>query len=791
MNLTAEVSARGVELALGMVRVLREEYADGMRDRRGVDRLLARWTAEVEKLPPAESRKLLQAVRPLAKGYSGMSGGERKHVLVEVGNSLKRLAGAEAPASKVEAARPPAGQAVLRLEDDLQYLKGIGPQLAKRLLKLDLHTVEDLLLHFPRRWEDRTQIRPIGLVRDGAVETVEGKVGSVNTKVPRPGMKILQALLSDNTGSLILTWFNQPHVAKQLLTGQTLAATGKVERRFSETQMQSPEIETGGERIHSGRVVPVYPLTGNVSQKWLRQVMFRVVPTYARKLKEPLPAWLRADLDLMSRGEAVEQYHWPQNYDLRERARTRLAFEELFTLQLEIGVERLGVEREPRTVRYAEVDVEEFERLLPFPPTGAQRRSMRELLEDLQRDTPMNRLLQGDVGAGKTVVAAFAAWVAVKNGYQAAVMAPTEILADQHFHKFQELMGETRVGRLSGSMTKRQKRQMYDALQAGLVDVVVGTHALIQEGVEFRQLAMTVVDEQHKFGVMQRTVLKQKGLNPDLLVMTATPIPRTLALTLYGDLEVSRLDEMPPGRQPIHSESVPFSERARVYEDIRREIRAGRQAYIICPLVEESENVEATAAVEEAGVLQQRVFPEFSVGLLHGRMKSAEKEAVMERFRQGEHQILISTTVIEVGVDVPNATFMLVQDANRFGLAQLHQLRGRVGRGQHASRCVFMGDAASEEGQRRLRAIARMSDGFDVAEEDLQIRGPGDFYGLRQSGFPELKVADLLRDMDLLDRARAAVKQILERDPELALADHAGLRDLLEVRSVKSAELIH
>ncbi len=792
MSLAAsELGEAGRSLAGQLVRVLREEYKDGLRDRRGLDRLIARWTLEVEKLPGPDARRLLTAVRPLQKGYSSMSAGERQHNVVEVGQALGRLAGQAPRQATEEAAGPKAGKASLELASKVDYLKGVGPPMAKRLSRLDILDIDDLLHHYPRRWEDRSQLRPIFQARDGVVETVEGKVGAIVTKTPRPGMRIVQVTLSDSTGSLQLVWFNQPYIAKQLIPGQKLVATGKVERRFHETQINSPEIETGDERIHSGRIVPIYPSTGTLSQKWWRQLMWRVVPTYARLLPELLPAEVVARHGFMARSEAVTEYHWPRNYDLRERARLRLAFEELFLLQVEVGLQRQERDRDPRQTFYRQGDRAEFESLLPFAPTGAQRRTMDELWKDLQREAPMNRLLQGDVGSGKTAVAAYAAWVAYKNGYQAAVMAPTEILADQHYRKFVELMGPAgiQVGRLSGSMKKREKQAVYEALKDGSLDVAVGTHALIQEGVDFKALGMVVVDEQHKFGVMQRTVLKQKGLNPDLLVMTATPIPRTLALTLYGDLEVSRLDEMPPGRQPIHSESVPFSERKRVYEDIRREIRAGRQAYIICPLVEESENLEATAAVEEASVLQREVFPELSVGLLHGRMKAAEKDAVMERFRAGQHQILISTTVIEVGVDVPNATVMLVQDANRFGLAQLHQLRGRVGRGEHASRCIFMGDANSEEGQRRLRSIARLADGFEVAEEDLQIRGPGDFYGFRQSGFPELKVADLLRDQELLELVREAVRALLARDPELT--GHPALRESLVQRKVKASELVH
>ncbi|MGE0494563.1 MAG: ATP-dependent DNA helicase RecG [Vulcanimicrobiota bacterium] len=790
------LSEQAQSLCNSLIRALREEYRDGLRGRRGVDQVLERWSVEVQKLESEESRLLMSTVRPLSRGYLQLSQGERQHVVVQVGQDLGRLAGIERPRAQTTVAHPPAGTPKLGLDSDVQYLKGVGPRMAGLLKRLNISTVGDLLEHLPRRWEDRTNFRQIRQLRDGAVEIVRGVLGAFTKKEPRRGLSILNAELSDATGTVQLTFFNQRHLAKQLCPGQEVVAVGKVERKFHQTQMTAPEIEPVSEAgIHTGRIIPVYPLTGSLSQKWIRKVQFGVVPTYAQKSVDPLPSSLLARRSLPPRPDALLEYHWPSNHDRHEQARLRLAFEELFLLQVEIAQARATRELDPRTVHYdfAAIAPANFEELLPFAPTGAQRRVMAEVVQDLGRDAPMNRLLQGDVGAGKTVIAAFAAWCAIKSGYQAAIMAPTEILAEQHFHKLSAMLEPAgfKVGRLSGSLRKKAKLEVYAQLAAGELDLVVGTHALIQEGVEFDRLGLVVVDEQHKFGVMQRTVLRQKGHrgNPDLLVMTATPIPRTLALTLYGDLEVSRLDELPPGRQPIRSESVPFSERKRVYEEIRAQIREGRQAYIICPLVEETEKVEATAAVEEAEVVQQRVFPEFSVALLHGKMKAAEKEAVMEAFRSGQHQILISTTVIEVGVDVPNATVMLVQDANRFGLAQLHQLRGRVGRGAHASRCIFMGDAKSADSRRRLEAIARMSDGFEVAEEDLQIRGPGDFYGFRQSGFPELKVADLLRDQPLLEEARHEARALLAADPELER--HPNLKAHLEARSLRTAELVH
>jgi ATP-dependent DNA helicase RecG len=792
------LSPRGRELAEALVVQLRKEYQDGCRDRYQVDRLVQRWQAAVDELEPAEGRRLTQSIRPLLRGYHGLGMGERQHTLVETGQDLARLAGIErkpGPPKSAAPPPPPVAKGNLELDSEVMYLKSVGPQAGARLHKLGLHTVRDLILHLPRRWEDRTTIRPIASLRPGAVETVQGKLGTMKTKSPRRGMTISEFPLSDGTGTVMLTWFNQPHTIKALQPGTTVTAVGKVEENFGQLQINTPELETGEDNIQAGRIVPVYPLTGQMSQKWLRKVLFQAVPTYAPKLPDPIPEHILTRHSFPRKGPAVVEFHWPGDFARRDWARRRLAFEELFMVQMELAEQRKDREIEPRLLQYR-LDkplLESFLERLPFAPTGAQSRVMNQVLVDLAREVPMNRLLQGDVGAGKTVVAAFVAWCGFQSGYQSAIMAPTEILSEQHYQKLQEMLEPAgmRCARLSGSQKKAEKRKVYEGLADHSIDLVVGTHAVIQQGVEFSKLGAVVVDEQHKFGVMQRTALRQKGHNPDLLVMTATPIPRTLALTLYGDLEVSRLDELPPGRQPIHSESVPFSERRRVYDEIRQQVKEGRQAYIICPLVEETEKVEATAAVEEAEVLRTRVFPEFSVGLLHGRMKGADKERVMQDFRDGVHQILISTTVIEVGVDVPNATVMLVQDANRFGLAQLHQLRGRVGRGKHQSRCIFMGDAKSEDSARRLKAIARLSDGFDVAEEDLQIRGPGDFYGLRQSGFPEFKVADLLRDQGLLELARSEAQQIMRDDPGLQHSEHRMLRQAMESRQMRSAELVH
>ncbi len=780
-------------------KALRDEYRTGCLNRRGVPELMERWKKAVRELPDRREADRLRSVgRPLeGQTYVDSHGVARRQLLTEVGLSIGRLLG-DAPQRPERAATPEIDSTGFQGEPNtpLQYMKGVGPKLAAVLGRLGLETASDLVDHFPRRWEDRTRVVTAREAQDGDTVVVEGVLGACESREVRRGLSLLTCPLHTSDGVVELAWFNQKWLARQLKAGEKAFAFGKVERKYLRPQMASPELEFIDPKFNwAGRWVPVYPATARLSQKWLRTMIFEAVKGLAPRLSEPIPKELLLRRALLSRADAVYAYHFPDDPALSAEARRRLAYEELFLLQVEIAQQRQTRELEPRRTCYRPEAMEaaEFFPNLPFKPTGAQMRVAREIVEDLQKPVPMNRLLQGDVGSGKTAVAAFAAWAALRQGYQAAIMAPTEILAEQHFQKLGPLLEPMgiRMGFLSGSVRKRQKDEVKRQLQNHEIDFVVGTHALLQPDVEFARLSLVVVDEQHKFGVMQRTVLRQKGFksNPDLLVMTATPIPRTLALTVHGELEVSRLDEMPPGRQPIHSEYVPFSQRRRIYNEIRSEVEAGRQAYIVCPLIEDSETLEASSAVEEFKVLESQVFPEFRVGLLHGKMKALEKEQIMQKFRTGEFQILVSTTVIEVGVDVPNATVMLVQDANRFGLSQLHQLRGRVGRGAHASRCIFMADTKSQDGKRRLKAIAELSDGFEVAEEDLQIRGPGDYYGLRQSGFPEFKVADLTRDFLLVEQAKEDARWLLAADPDLR--GNPALKDALRLRAERTAELVH
>ena len=794
------LSAQGRTLITELRDILRQEYREGCRNSQDIEQHLSDALGKANHWPDKEESKLLKAlVRNLdSNSYLKANRQARRRMLTETGLQLSRVLG-DAPTTQVStgAGPPPATlDSRYQLDTEVMYLKGVGPKMGELLGRIGIHKLSDLIGHLPFRWEDRTQVVTANTAPEGEAVVIKGILGPTGVRSPRRGMTIVTCPLHTPDGVVDLVWFNQKWVLNSLKKGAEVYAFGKFERKFRKGQMASPEIESAeDEHRLAGRWVPVYPVTGRMSQRWIRSLMFLTVPSLAPKMLDPLPESLRKARGFQTKGQALLEYHFPTAAVGLAEARRRLAYEELFLLQIEIGLQRRTRELEPRQTVYKneKMKPENFFSLLPFQPTGAQSRVAGEIITDLTSHVPMNRLLQGDVGSGKTVVAAFAAWAAIQQGYQAVIMAPTEILAEQHYQKLKTLLEPAgiRMAFLSGSVRKKKKDEVKRQLEAHEIDLAVGTHALIQPDVNFAKLSLVVVDEQHKFGVMQRTVLRQKGYmhNPDLLVMTATPIPRTLALTVHGELEVSRLDEMPPGRQPIKSEYVRFSKRKKVYEEIRAELNAGRQAYIICPLIEESEAVEATSATEEHKVIAESVFPEFSVGLLHGRMKAADKEQVMEEFRQGNHHVLVSTTVIEVGVDVPNATVMLVQDANRFGLSQLHQLRGRVGRGEHSSRCIFMADTKSQDGRRRLEAIAKLSDGFDVAEEDLQIRGPGDYYGLRQSGFPEFQVADLTRDLFLLEQAQKDARLLIDRDPDLRSAP--DLKRCLSLRAERTAELVH
>jgi ATP-dependent DNA helicase RecG len=676
------------------------------------------------------------------------------------------------------------------LETEVQYVKGVGTKLAQVLSKLNIYTLGDLLFHLPRRYEDRRHFRKIAHARIGEAVTVSGKLVTVDNVQVR-NLTLTKAYLDDGSGVLELVWYNQPYMKDTLnkLRNSQIVAYGVVKESPYGLQMETPEWEdlpdgADPDSLPSvNRIVPIYPLTEGIRQKRMRQIIWNAVQ-HAHLAPEILPRSVRERVGLMPLPQALQQIHFPDDEQIIEPARQRLVFEEFFLLQLGVGLQRLRTRQERGIAMRIDADRlnEMLHRLVPFELTNAQKRVIREIWSDMAQPHPMNRLLQGDVGSGKTIVAAAAILAAVDNQYQAAIMAPTEILAEQHYinlHRLFQPLGIS-VELLVGRLSNKQRQQARERIATGRGMVAVGTHALIQEGVSFARLGLAIVDEQHRFGVLQRAALRDKGIMPHVLVMTATPIPRTLTLTLYGELDVSVIDELPPGRKPVRTHWKTPEERLKVYAGVRKLVEEGRQAYVICPLIDESDKLQVRAAEEMAEHLQKDVFPDLRVGLLHGRMKPAEKEAVMDAFRAGEMDILVSTTVIEVGVDVPNAAAIVIEDADRFGLAQLHQLRGRVGRSEHQSYCVLIANPKSEEGQRRMEIMTRTNNGFLIAEEDLRIRGPGEIYGTRQSGMPSFRVADLVKDMRLLEVARQEAFRLLEQDPDLSRPAHAALREAVD-----------
>jgi ATP-dependent DNA helicase RecG len=673
------------------------------------------------------------------------------------------------------------------LDAPLTVLQGVGPRHAETLGKLGLHNLGDMLYYFPRRYEDYSQLKPIKSLWYGEQVTVIGTIESVHTRPIKGGRaQIVEAVLADGTGALRLSWFNQPWIANRLKPDEQISVSGKIEQYLGRLVMNNPDWESvDADNLHTNRIVPIYPLTEGITQKWLRGQMKQVVSYWAPAVVDALPESVRSSAGLLSQGQALLQVHFPDTQDKLKAGRERLAFDEVFYLQM-------GVLRQKRDWQAVEARVFEAPdewmqtRLaaLPFELTAAQQRALNEIRADLKAGRPMNRLLQGDVGSGKTVIAALAAGLIVNADAQAAVMAPTSILADQHFHSFQNLLAgeagllqEAQVRLLVGDTPEAEKEAVRAGLADGSVKIVIGTHALIEGPVEFKDLQLAVIDEQHRFGVDQRAALRAKGGALHLLVMTATPIPRSLALTLYGDLDLSIMDEMPAGRQPVNTHVLRPQERERAYSLVRSQIKDGRQAFIIYPLIEESEKVEARAAVDDYETLSKEIFPELKLGLLHGRMRPDEKDTTMLKFRDREYDILVSTTVVEVGVDVPNASVMLIEGADRFGLAQLHQLRGRVGRGPAQSYCLLIPTHADAAENERLQAMAESNDGFVLAERDLQQRGPGEFLGTRQSGYASgLRMASL-SDVRLIEKARAQAGALFEQDADLSLPEHKLLAE--------------
>jgi ATP-dependent DNA helicase RecG len=672
-------------------------------------------------------------------------------------------------------------------------LNGVGPKIAEKLKRLGAESVLDLLYLFPRRYDDYSLFKPINKLKYGEQVTVIGTIWQTRARRTRNNQPLVQSLVNDGTATIQATWYGQPWLAEQLPAGMQVVLSGKVDQYLGQLVFQSPEWEPMElEPLRTRRIVPVYPLTEGLQSNRLREIMRKAVGEWAGRVPDPVPADIRHRQKFYNLSEALRQMHFPDSQDALYHARRRLAFDELFLLQLGRQKQRREWQAQPAIpLAIQNSELEQFRNALPFQLTGAQERVVHEIRDALARELPMNRLLQGDVGSGKTAVAAAAMFIAARSGAQAALMAPTEILAEQHFQSLEQLLAPLGVSvcLLTGSTPAADRAAIYEGVAQGTIQVAIGTHALIQEAVTFHKLGLAIIDEQHRFGVDQRGALRQKGpagegpageagpISPHLLVMSATPIPRTLALSLFGDLDLSTLDEMPPGRQEIRTHWLRATERERAYNFIRRQAAEGRQAYIIYPLVEDSDVIDAGAAVSEFKRLQEQIFPNLRVGLVHGRISSAEKDATMRAFRDGELDVLVATAVIEVGVDVPNSNVIIIENADRFGLAQLHQFRGRVGRGEHQSYCILIAEDVTADAEERLTALSQTNDGFALAEKDLALRGPGEFFGRRQSGIPELRLASLLHDADVLTIAQKEAGQLVEADPLLEKPEHWLLRE--------------
>ncbi len=817
-------------------------------------RIQALPVAGYRSLTPSKRKEWLEGLLASVRG-----GGSEKQ---EAGNGdRKRETGSEKrdqdPATPERSARPPTSNiqrptsntppapkparpytqeelGALGVDAELQALKRIAFALKVKFEKLKVFTVRDLLLFFPRRHVDYGEPVPIAQLVFGREQTVRVRVWGATEKKMGFRIRSTEAKVGDSTGMMSCTWFNQPWIAKQLPVNAEIVLSGRVAEYQGRPKFDNPEWEIWSEDLlHTGRLVPIYPLTAGLQSRTIRRIMQEAIDRYVTRLPDPLPADMRERLSLASIAEAVTQMHYPTDRASLERARRRLAFEELLPIQLTMQLRRRHFQKSaPAEPAPISAPVERaFTESLPFTLTGAQQRVMFDVLNDLRKPIPMSRLIQGDVGSGKTVIAAAALVAAIENGRQAVMMAPTEILAEQHFRTLKTLFGAAagdgpvasarveylnrgedrgwkiedgsvrpssifhppssaapsaiRIALLTGSLKAKEKRELYEAIEAGEIDIICGTHALIQGGVRFHDLGVAVVDEQHRFGVMQRAALREKGAaaahTPHMLVMTATPIPRTLALTLYGDLDISVVDELPPGRQAIKTTWVGPDERGDAERFLRGQVEEGRQAFVICPLVEESETLDVKSATAEYERLRQQVYPDLRLELLHGRMSSKQKDEVMRRFRDGEVDILVSTAVIEVGIDIPNASVMMIEGADRFGLAQLHQFRGRVGRGADKSYCLLLCDEPSDEARARLELMEETTDGFKLAEADMQLRGPGQFFGTKQSGLPGLKVARLT-DVKLIELTRNEASRMLDEDSGLTQPEHRALN--LTVRAL-------
>jgi ATP-dependent DNA helicase RecG len=807
-------------------KVLQLEERQGYRDASatgGLARFVGERTSHLLRMSGEGARQQVQEIDGLLADYERLPGDQRVRAVGEARRLIQSLArapaafdaahrGAESPAPSHPTApsrmpptpaaprvSPPAARSsmpvrkaaptrIKALSDSVRLLPGVGDGRARQLEQIGVRTVRDLLQLYPRRHVDYSNVQQIGSLLFGSTSTIQGAVTSVEETRTRTGKTLVDVVINDGSGAIHAVFFNH-WVARQLHAGVPVSISGRVEQMRGNLCITNPEWEVlEAETLNTGRMIPVYPLTKGLYQKTMRALVRHALDGALGLVTEFLPEDLRRREQVIGLADATEWIHFPDGptpEDARrnlELARRRLAFDDFFVLQLGLLRRKLAWQSQPGNAIESDREaLRRFVESLPYQLTGAQRRALRDILIDLAKPQPMTRLLQGDVGSGKTIVAAIAALAAIRAGFQVALMAPTEILAEQHARGLRAVFETApddlrpRIALLTGSLPAAERAAVYDGAEAGALDLVIGTHALIQGGLVFHRLGLAIVDEQHRFGVEQRALLRGKGDNVDVLVMTATPIPRTLALTLHGDLDVSTLDELPPGRQPIQTWRAPERKRSGAYDFVREQVEQGRQAFVVFPLVEESEAVDARAAVAEHERLSRDVFPDLRVGLLHGRMKAVEKDDVMLRFRDGDIDVLVSTSVVEVGIDVPNATVMLIESAERFGLSQLHQFRGRVGRGAAQSYCILLSGDPSVEAKQRLQALVDSQDGFRLAQIDLELRGPGDFLGTRQSGLPELHLS-AFADVRDLERAREAAERVLDDDPELATARHALLR---------------
>ncbi len=674
---------------------------------------------------------------------------------------------------------------MLDLNQDVKYVKGVGPNRVLLLNKLGIYTLKDLITYYPREHEDRSKPNKIADLVDGQDALIEAvcvsKLNEIRTR--RKNMTIYKLIVRDDTATAVLTWYNQGYLKKIFNIGEKYTFYGKVTIKDGVTQIISPTFDVEGKNKNTGKIIPIYPLTHNLSQNTIRQIIENGLNLVKNKLQETLPQYILNEYNLKEINLAINSIHFPQDFADFESARKRLVFEELLSTQLALSsLKNMNIMDNTGIKFNKEVKMSDVISELPFKLTKAQLRVLEEIDNDMEASKPMNRLLQGDVGSGKTVVAIIAAYKAVKSGYQMTIMAPTAILASQHMEEFSKILNKfgIRCELLISGITKKRKEDILNRLKEGEIDVLIGTHAILEENVVFKNLGLVVTDEQHRFGVKQRKVISEKGNNPDILVMTATPIPRTLALILYGDLDISIIDELPPNRKKIDTFAVTKGMEERVNNFIKKQIDEGRQAYIVCPLVEENEEINAKSVMELADKYKNSIFKDYKVEYMHGKMRPKEKDAIMELFKNGEIDILISTTVIEVGVNVPNASIMIVENAERFGLAQLHQLRGRVGRGEYKSYCILKYNGNSEIIRKRMKVMQETNNGFIISEKDLELRGSGEFFGTKQHGLPEFKIANLFEDMPILKLAQSAATKILDKDVKLENKENEKLKQIVK-----------